>query len=187
MSAEDSTDSREEVNGQKINDGEFRSPRPGRENDKSKEKDKEKDKEGFGGLFGPEGVSGWFKSKSAEEVNRKTQEDMNTHRGVYEDMDATVKRKIEEMEEEMRKQEEKESVPELPNIDEVRRILGQMSKFSVKELRELLAVHSKINKTVCGDYLEKDEMRKSLKDMLMSSLTPAEVILINSEIHGKEE
>ena len=75
----------------------------------------------------------------------------------------------------------------ISNVDEVQEILDQIPTYSVKELRELIAFHAKKNKNVnernCadGNFLEKDDMRKKLKEVLLSSLSEEELLSLNNK------
>ena len=76
-------------------------------------------------------------------------------------------------------------------VEEVQGILDQIQTYSVKELRELIAFHTKKseneNGKSCGDsiFLEKDDMRKKLKEILLSSLTEEELMSLNNGRNDK--
>ena len=82
----------------------------------------------------------------------------------------------------------------LSNVEEVQRILDQIPSYSVKELRELITSHKrkcKINENEKnnsnGDFLEKDEMRKKLKEILLLSLTADELMILNQKEEKEKE
>lgn len=112
-------------------------------------------KDGFGNIFGSEGMGGWFKSTPGNTENKGKKE----------------------------RDEKEKADREANHFSDVMRILRDVTFYSVKELKQKIILYSEENKIDQNFFLEKEEMRKTLINMMLSSLEPEDLIALNKEFH----
>ena len=120
----------------------------------------------FSGMFGVDG-STFFSSNREDETGPEDEEE---------------KRKRTELRKEKDLESEKENVKHW--FDTIKETLLQVPKYSVKELKEKIELYSSVKRIQDpGYFLEKQEMRKTLIDIIFDILGPEEMTQLNIEIY----
>lgn len=68
-------------------------------------------------------------------------------------------------------------------VEEVRNVLNELPSYTVKELKELLSLYGDENNKH-EYFIEKEDMRKTLSEILLSSLSPEERIVLNEDMRN---